>query len=171
MRRNTVKNPCYTHVILAHWCGASLSIERSTFRRPSASHPRHTGPPTPNPSANPFFPSHLSSRPATPTPSRTLNRPEVPSRRLPSPPRPRTSSTLEQFTANYGHSEPPPRCASTPSLPPSLPLATPLYSSLRASLLSPEPHVISSSQHHSASSSAHACPCSRPVLKLARMSA
>ena len=122
------------------------STKRSILRRPSAPPPPYTGLSTPNPSSDPSLPSHLSSRAATPTPSHTLNHPEGPSRRLPHPPRPRT--------ANYDHSEPPSRGADTPSLRPPISLATSLSSSLHTSPLSPEPHVISPSQHHSASPSA-----------------
>lgn len=131
--------------------GAPVRTPRS---RPLAPPPPYTGPPTPNPSAVPSLPFHLPSRAVTPTPSRTLNHPELPSRRLPPPPRPRTASDLEQFTANYGHSEPPSRGADTPTLRPPLSLTTPLSSSLRTSPLSPEPHVIPPSQRHSASPSA-----------------
>ena len=130
----------------------AISTKRSILRRPSAPPPPYTGLPTPNPSVNPSLPSHLPSRATTPTPSHTLNHPEVPSRRL--PPRPSTASAVEQYTANYGHSDPPSRGANTPSLRPPLSLATSLSSSLRTSPLSPEPHVISPSQHHSTSPSA-----------------
>ena len=121
---------------------APSTTKRSILRRPSAPPPPYTTPPTPNPSADPSIPSRLSSRAATPTPSRTLNHLEAPSRRLPSPPRLRTASDLEHFTANYGHSEPPSRGA---DLRPPSSLATPLFSSHPTSPLSPEPHVISPS--------------------------
>ena len=135
--------------------GAPVRTTPSTKRsRPPAPPPPYTGPPTPNPSAVPSHPFHLPSRAATPTTSRTLNHTEVPSRRLPPPPRPRTASDLEPFTANYGHTEPPSRGTDTPTLRPPLSLTTHLSSSLRTSPLSPEPHVISPSQRHSASPSA-----------------
>ena len=148
----------------------ALSTQRS---RPPAPPPPYTGPPTPNPSAVPSLPYHLPSRAATPTLSRALNHPEVPSRRLPPPPRPRTASDLEQFTANYGHSGPPSRGADTPTLRPPLSLTTTLSSSLRTSPLSPEPHVIPPSQRHSASPSAQVTKSrsifrSFPALKLSK---
>src|SRR5712691_2916826 len=109
--------------------GTSLFSKRSILRPPSAPPPPYDGPPTPNPSADPSLPFHLSDRAATPTPSPSLNHPEVPSRRLPPIPGPRSASALE-LTANHGHTEPPSRGADTPSLRPPLSLATPLSSSL-----------------------------------------
>jgi len=128
----------------------SLFSRRSILRPPSAPPPPYSGPPTPNPSADPSLPFHLSDRASTPTPSHTLNRPGVPSRRLPPIPRPRSASALE-LTANHSHSDPPSRGADTPSLRPPLSIATPLSSSLPTSPLSPGPHVISPSQHASPS--------------------
>ena len=131
----------------------SFFSKRSILRPPSAPPPPYSSPPSPNPSVDPSLPFHLSDRAATPTPSHTLNRRDVPSRRLPPIPGPISASALE-LTADHGHSESSSRGADTPSLRPQLSLVTPFSSSYPTSPLSPGPHAISSSQHRSASPSA-----------------
>jgi len=127
----------------------ALPTNRPTARRPSAP-PPYTGPRISDFPAVPPLPSHLSSRAGTPTPSRTLSRPEVPTRHLPSSQRPRTAGAQEQYSANVGHSEPPSRGAGTPTLRAPLSLATPLSSSLRTS----QPLDIPPFQHRPAPPSA-----------------
>ena len=131
----------------------ALPTNRPTARRPSAP-PPYTGPPLSDFPAVPPLPPHLFSRAGISTPNRTLNRPEVPSRHVPSSQRPRTAGAPEQYSANVGHSELLSRGAGTPTLRPPLSLATPQSSSLRTSPRTLQPRDIPPLQHRPGTPSA-----------------
>jgi hypothetical protein len=85
------------------------SSKRLFFRLSSVAPPPYTtGPPTPNVSGDPSFPSHFHAGDDPRLLIRPTIPPEVPSRRLPTPPIPRYVPPIEETTAGPSRLEPPP---------------------------------------------------------------
>lgn len=128
----------------------SIYPSKQYIRQSPAPPPPYTAPPSPTPSEEAVFPSHLSSRDPTPTPSRLPNDHDT-SRRLPAPPN--FSIPLERNT-------------SSPSLPPSSTssLQSPIQQPSRARP-STAPHILSSSPQPHTSPSFLPLPPDPPIVK------